>query len=95
MAWYDEDVEFQNFIRLIILRAQKPVGVTAAGFYHISLQSYYNVKQLKDFEFFNFPLIHFPGIESSLFVLYVDEFGYIWMNDIENNIRNIKYSKLY
>lgn len=51
MTWYDEDVDFQNFIRLIIMRTQKPVGVTAAGFYHISLQSYYDVRiYLRDFE---------------------------------------------
>lgn len=33
------------------MRTQKPVGVTAAGFYHISLQSYYDVRiYLRDFE---------------------------------------------
>lgn len=45
MTWYDEDVEFQNLIRLMIMRTQKPVGVTAAGFYFISLQSYSNVSE--------------------------------------------------
>uniref|UniRef100_A0A336KNW4 Odorant receptor n=1 Tax=Culicoides sonorensis TaxID=179676 RepID=A0A336KNW4_CULSO len=43
IAWYDQDIEFQQLVKLIIMRSQKPIGLTAAGFYHISLESYSNV----------------------------------------------------
>ncbi|XP_063709232.1 odorant receptor 30a-like [Culicoides brevitarsis] len=47
MAWYDQDMEFQKCIKFIIMRSQKPVAVSGAGFYYISLESYYNIQLVR------------------------------------------------
>lgn len=95
LTWYEEDIEFQNIIRLVIARAQKPVGVTAAGFYYISLESYYNVKRVQksDSIFKNIDFCFVSGIESILFLLCLDEFSCIWLSRHENNDKPLKYSK--
>lgn len=42
--WYDKPVVFQKSISLIIMRSQRPSGVSAAKFYLISLESFSKVK---------------------------------------------------
>lgn len=44
--WYDKPVIFQKSISLIIMRSQRPSGVSAAKFYLISLESFSKVKLL-------------------------------------------------
>ena len=38
--WYNKPIAFQKSMCLIMIRAQRPSGITAAKFYFISLESF-------------------------------------------------------
>lgn len=43
IRWYNKPIPLQKYISLIMIRAQRPMGISAAKFYFISLQSFAKV----------------------------------------------------
>lgn len=43
ISWYHNSVPLQKFVCLIMIRAQRPLGISAAKFYLISLESFAKV----------------------------------------------------
>lgn len=43
ISWYNNSLPLKKFVCLIMIRAQRPMGISAAKFYFISLESFAKV----------------------------------------------------